>query len=123
MRHDEGAALSAVIACESALRHGMAMVLRSPADERSLIHRFPVQAALVCRKALDRAQRQQHYFPHAYMHDEHSEITFAIRVLGELGEEADLSALRKISGDPALGTSAIAAIRKLEGRFVPSARS
>lgn len=121
MQHDEGAALAALLACENSLRHGMVRLLKAPSDQRSLVRRFPVQSALICREALRRIGKQVRYFPHAFMGDQHSEIMFSIDVLGELGNAADLAALRALSDDPDLGTSAIAAIRKLEAREMPSA--
>jgi len=121
MQHDKGAALASLMTCESALRHGMATVLQAPADERSLIHRFPQEAAEVCRAALTRTRQRQGYFPAVFEGGEQGHLVFAIQVLARLGEEQDLVVLRKLSDDPALGTTAIEAIRGLEGRTMPSA--
>jgi hypothetical protein len=123
MQHDEGAAVAAVLACENSLRHGMVRILDAPSDKRSLLRRFPVQSAMICREALRRIGKQVRYFPHAFMGDQHSEIRFSIEVLGELGIATDLPVLRTLSDDPDLGRSAIAAIRKLEAREIPSASS
>lgn len=116
LQHDQGAALSALVACETSLRHGIATMLGKPIDQGSIIRKFPTQAATVCREALNRTRKQQRYFPHSYIHDEHAESAFAIQVLGDFGEENDLSLLRRLSDDVALGTAAIDAVRKLEAR-------
>lgn len=85
--------------------------------ERSIVNSFPVEVAEICRHALIGPVSQVGYFRHYSEYDRRQNLTLAINVLEYHGKSTDLSLLRRFATDPALGTSAIAAVRTIEERL------
>jgi hypothetical protein len=83
----------------------------------SLVNVFPEMVLRVSRIGLENRHTQVGYFEHSFRADRDEVARFALQVIGELGGDEDLPALRHLADDPAIGTDAIQAIRNLEDRI------
>jgi hypothetical protein len=82
----------------------------------SLVRKYPVTSAEICRRALASKGEQISYFEHGFQADPDAIACFAIQVLGEVGGLVDLEVLREHCDDKQCGTNALAAVKKIEER-------
>jgi len=116
-RHDNGAALNAIRHCAFVRMEGTKSLPGGIPAKTSIAYYFPTETAEICRQALQRPDKQIGYFRHFFDRDRVQALDYALAVLGEHGNGADLPFLRRLSDDPQLGQSAIKAIQKLEKRL------
>lgn len=116
VRHERGSALDVIRYCERALVEGLKNLPGPAPVERSIVNVFPIEAAEISRHALAKSASQVGYFRHYSEYDGRQNETFAIDVLAQHGNSTDLRLLRKYAHDAAVGTSAIAAMKKIEER-------
>ncbi|MCH8095564.1 MAG: NERD domain-containing protein [Proteobacteria bacterium] len=116
-RHEQGAALDVIRDCEHALVEGLKHLPGKTPVERSIVGRFPAEVVEICRHALLRPAIQIGYFRHFSDYDRHQDLEFAINVLAHHGNTTHLTLLRRCAGDPALGITAIAAVKVAEQRM------
>ena len=117
VRHERGAALDVIRHCEHAFLEGLERLPGPAPLERSIVNGFPIEAAEICRHALAGSVSQVGYFPHYSEYDRRRNLTFAIHMLAQHGGSTDLRLLKDYADDAALGTTAIAAVRMIEGRL------
>ncbi|MCY4534826.1 MAG: NERD domain-containing protein [Bryobacterales bacterium] len=117
VRHEHGAALDVIRHCEQAFLEGLERLPGRAPLERSIVNGFPVEAAEICRNALAGSVSQVGYFPHHSEYVQKRNLTFAIQVMALHGGSTDLRLLKDYADDAALGTTAIAAVRVIEGRL------
>lgn len=89
---------------------------RLPGSERAITSIgdvFESEVAAILRRTIARPAEIQGYFNHT---DVRRCLHYAVAELGKLGDESDLVTLRELSQDPALGQTAIEAVRVLEQR-------
>lgn len=86
--------------------------------EKHLTRCFPEEMAEICRQGLSKKIPQIQYFFDEYRRDEQKPIEYALKLLGQFGNSADLILLRKYAKDPKLGEIAIASIQSLEEKTI-----
>lgn len=74
---------------------------------------YPAQVLDLTRKALSSPTEDFDYERHSFSRDV---IEFALRVIGHLGERADLPAVKNFGEDPKRGKAALLATREIEER-------
>ena len=116
MQHERGATLNIIHLCEEAFVQGVDRLLGENPAYRSPVQNFSVEATEICRHALTRPESLVGYFRHYIDFDRQRDLAFAITVLSQYGNSTDLQLLREYANDTYLGTTAIAALRKLEER-------
>lgn len=82
----------------------------------SLVQTYPITSAEICRTALENQMQQVSYFERGFNCDPSSIASFAIQVLGEVGNIDDLTILRYLCDDRNFGTKALSAIKRIEDR-------
>ena len=116
VRHERGAALNVVHLCEEAYVQRVDRPAGEGLASRSIVLSFPGEAAEICRHALARPENLVGYFRHYSEFGRQGDLTFAINVLGQLGNSTDLRLLREYANDAVQGATALAAVKAIEDR-------
>ena len=87
---------------------------------RSIPRRFPDEVLRICRRFLSAPENQVGYFQHYSEYDRMKDRQFAIEFLGWHGNSTDLRSLRLYANDRVVGTTAVAAIKRMEERLEAS---
>jgi hypothetical protein len=111
-----GVALDAVRQCAYVRFDGTSRFSGAEPVRLSIVDNFPEHIMEICRLALYSPDIQTGYFRHFSERDRVQVLDFALGILGQHGNEADVSLLRQFSDDLNQGQSAIKAIKNLEQR-------
>lgn len=117
MTDGKGAALDVLRECEDVFHQGWDFL---PGDEpvmRSIVGKFPDEAAAISREALGNPTTQVGYFRQQSHFDLQRIIAFGINVLGRCGNGSDRMLLRRYALSREHGKQAIAALRAIEARI------
>lgn len=99
-----------------ALKLTTSRFLSSDGTRTSLVKKYPLTSAQICRDALENPIQQVSYFEHSFDCDPDSITRFSIQVLGEVGNIDDLAMLRDLCDNKNCGTEALIAIKRIEER-------
>lgn len=116
-RPDNGVALNAIKDCAHVRLEGTKKLLGGTDARTSIAYYFPAETAEVCRRALERPEKQVGYFRNFFDRDKFQALGFALHILGTHGNGADLPLLRRFSDHSHLGPNAIRAIQVIEQRL------
>ena len=117
-QHEKGAALDVLRECEDVLGEGLKLLPGERPVMRSVVGRFPAEAAAISRDALCDPMNQVGYFRHWSQFDRERIVAFGIRVLESYGNSSDRSLLREYASSQEHGRRAIAALRAIEERVM-----
>ena len=117
------AATDVIRECEDVSREGWELLPGDAPVVRSIVGRFPGEAAAICRNALLEPEKQVGYFRHLSRFDRDPILAFAIEVLKHYGIGTDRAVLRTYARTTKYGEGAIRALRSIEERLAGSVES
>jgi Nuclease-related domain len=105
------------IAAAGALMSSVSQMLDSDGKRSSLVNAYPDLALGVCRRALPLRGSQVSFYAHGFRDGPGDICRFVLQVIGRLGDQSDIPALRELCDDPEVGEAALRAIRRVEDRL------
>ena len=122
-QNGNGAALDVLRECEHVSGEGFELLPGDGPVLRSVVGRYPAEAATISRDALRNPTSQIGYFRHWSRFDRERILAFGIRVLESYGNRSDRSLLRQYASSQEHGRRAIAALKAIEERVTRASES
>ena len=116
-RHGKDATLDVLRECEGVSSEGFKLLPGNGPVVRSVVARFPAEAAAMSRVALRNPEDQVGYFRTWSRFDKKQILEFGIGILASYGNRSDGPLLRRYAESSEHGASAIAALRAIDDRL------